>query len=104
MIKKTVSVLLAAVMLTTLFAGCGKKENVDEVIPVTTGEIGVVRDEEFGNVYIDLTIEEFNNLGFAFGDSIDISFDNGKSFSFRSSIEIPSVKIVLSKIFLNSIL
>ncbi len=80
MIKKTVSVLLAAVMLTALFAGCGKKENVDEVIPVTTGEIGVVRDEEFGNVYIDLTIEEFNNLGFAFGDSVNIVFDNGRIF------------------------
>ena len=80
MIKKTVSVLAAAVLLVCSFAGCGKKENVDEVIPVTTGETGVVKDEEFGNVYIDLTIDEFNSKGFAFGDSVNISFDNGRVF------------------------
>ena len=80
MIKKTVSVLSAAVLLICSFAGCGKKENVDEVIPVTTGETGVVKDEEFGNVYIDLTIDEFNSKGFAFGDSVNISFDNGRVF------------------------
>ena len=38
----------------------------------------VVRDEEFGNVYIDLTIAEFNDLGFSFGDSLNIVFGNGK--------------------------
>ena len=32
---------------------------------------------EFGGVYIHKTIEEFNNLGFAYGDSVDVSFSNG---------------------------
>ncbi|MBR6426961.1 MAG: hypothetical protein IKS28_03955, partial [Clostridia bacterium] len=70
-IRKPVALFVAVVLAVTVFAGCGKT--------VTTGQIGVVRDEEFGNVYIDLTIEEFNALGFAFGDSVDIAFDNGKT-------------------------
>ena len=74
-VKKTLALLLAACVLMGALAGCGKKDK-----PVTTGAIGVVKDEEFGNVYIDKTIEEFNALGFAFGDSVDIEFDNGKSF------------------------
>ena len=41
---------------------------------ISTGEIGVVKDEEFGNVYIDLLIDGFNALGFKFGDSVDIIF------------------------------
>ena len=72
-VKKILALLLAACVLTGALAGCGKK-------PITTGKLGVVKDEEFGNVYIDKTIEEFNALGFAFGDSVDIEFDNGKSF------------------------
>ena len=73
--KKLSSVLLAAFILASLFAGCGGRTGT-----LVAGPFGVVRDEEFGNVYIDLTIDEFNDLGFAYGDSLDISFDNGKSF------------------------
>jgi hypothetical protein len=61
-------------MILPVFGGCSADKSV------TTGEIGVVRDEEFGNVYIELTIDEFNKLGFAFGDSVNVSFDNGKSY------------------------
>ena len=72
------SALLAAILLISLLAGCGAEPKPDAT--VTTGEVGVVKDEEFGSVYVDGTIEEFNALGFAFGDSVDISFDNGKHF------------------------
>lgn len=47
---------------------------------MTTGARGVILEQMYGHTYIDLTIEEFNNLGFSFGDSVDISFDNGKKF------------------------
>ncbi len=36
-----------------------------------------MNEEEFGGVYIDLSIEAFNALGFAYGDSVDVSFSNG---------------------------
>lgn len=71
--KRIAWVLLFAVLLPTLLTGCRKVTcgNVSE-------EFGVVRDEEFGNVYIEPTIEEFNALGFAFGDSVDIEFGDGR--------------------------
>ena len=46
---------------------------------VTTGEIGVVKDEEFNNIYLELSIDEFIDKGFTFGDSIDVAFDNGET-------------------------
>ena len=76
MLKKSgiiIAILLTLCAAAMLFSGCRKNGE-----KVTTGEIGVVRDEEFGNVYIELTIDGFNALGFAFGDSIDVVFDNGK--------------------------
>lgn len=73
--KRITAGLLAVLMIAVLFTGCAKKAET-----ITTGQIGVVKDEEFGNVYIDLTIDEFNALGFAFGDSVDVSFDNGKAY------------------------
>ena len=74
--------ILSCVLLSTL-CGCGNDKNSNETATndtaqvVTTGEIGVIKDEEYGNVFIDMTIDEFNALGFAFGDSVDIFFDNG---------------------------
>lgn len=74
-IGKALVLLLAVCVLAGALSGCKRKDAA-----VTTGEIGVVKDEEFGNIYIDRTIEEFNALGFAFGDSVDIVLDNGRSF------------------------
>ena len=73
--KKLICVLLTAAMLLCSFCGCAKKDAA-----ISTGEIGVVKDEEFGNVYIDFTVDGFNAIGFKFGDSVDISFSNGKCF------------------------
>ena len=75
--KKVLAVLVVAVLAAVLFAGCGK----DKAPTVTTGEIGVVKDEEFGNVFLDLTIDEFNACGFAFGDSINVTFSNGTTLA-----------------------
>ncbi|MBP5467580.1 MAG: tyrosine-protein phosphatase [Clostridia bacterium] len=74
--KKTVIAVLVAVVALSAFAvsGCGGEKYI------TTGKIGVVKDEEFNNVYIELSIDGFNALGFEFGDSVDIFFDNGKSY------------------------
>ena len=55
--KKVLSVILSLVLVISVFAACGKNSDT-----ITTGEVGVVKDEEFGNVYIGLTIDEFNTL------------------------------------------
>ena len=69
--NRQIALFCAAVFVLTLFAGCGKK--------LSTGKIGVSEYEEFGTIYIEPSIEEFNNLGFVFGDSVDVKFDNGKT-------------------------
>ncbi len=38
-------------------------------------------DEEFGGVFLGISIEEFNAAGFAFGDSVDVEFSNGAKFT-----------------------
>lgn len=71
--KKAVFPILIAVFL---LAGCGANGNEK----VTTGEIGVIQDDDFGGTYIDETLESFGELGFDFGDSVDFAFDNGVAF------------------------
>ncbi len=44
---------------------------------VTTGVIGVEEDENYGNVLMEIGIDDFNELGFSCGDSLDINFSNG---------------------------
>ena len=37
----------------------------------------ILHEEEFGGVYICCTIEDFNALGFTYGDSVTVAFSNG---------------------------
>ncbi len=41
-------------------------------------EYEIFHDEKFGGVYVRISIDDFNNLGFNYGDSVDVSFSNGK--------------------------
>lgn len=66
---------MACVLMFTAFVVIGW---IQKPKPVTTGEIGVVKDVEFNNIYIELTIAEFLDKGFAFGDSVNVAFDNGE--------------------------
>ncbi len=43
--------------------------------------IGIIHEPEFGGVYIKVTIDEFNNKGFEYGDSVDVEFTNGYKVS-----------------------
>lgn len=44
---------------------------------VKTNDRAIMHEEEFGGVYVDLTIEDFNLLGFEYGDAVDVTFSNG---------------------------
>ncbi|MBR5642013.1 MAG: tyrosine-protein phosphatase [Firmicutes bacterium] len=82
--KKKTAVFVILVLIAALFAGCGKE--------VTTGPVGVEKDEEFGNIYIEPSIDAFNNMGFTFGDSVDVVFDNGtelKDIPYFSGYYVP---------------
>ena len=39
--------------------------------------VGILHEEEFGGVYILLPIDEFNDMDFTYGDSLEIRFSNG---------------------------
>ena len=46
-----------------------------DVLQVT--DLPIQHEPEFGGVYIEMTIEDFNALGFEFGDSVNVVFSNG---------------------------
>lgn len=37
----------------------------------------IIHDTDFGGIYLDMTIDEFNKHGFKLGDSVDVVFSNG---------------------------
>ena len=72
-LRNTLCLLLILSLLgsAALLAGCGKAR-VKELT-----DCAVLHEPEFGGVYIAATIEEFNALGYQYGDSVDITFSNG---------------------------
>ena len=72
--ERSVTALLIGLLLlcaAAVFSACG-----GEKAPQLK-DCAVIHETEFGGVYIDKTIEEFNALGFAYGDSVDVEFSNG---------------------------
>ncbi|MCR4590144.1 MAG: tyrosine-protein phosphatase [Lachnospiraceae bacterium] len=72
-IKQVIQFFLILCLFTGALSGCSLPGNKN----IKISDMAVIHEEEFGGVYIDLTIDEFNALGFEFGDSVDISFSNG---------------------------
>ncbi len=72
--KKTISIMLiSAMILTGLLTGCQPKEPEK----LHTEELPLQHETEFGGVYLKMTIDQFNALGFQYGDSVDVTFSNG---------------------------
>ena len=66
-----------AAALCILSASCAKKpEPAEESVPSVKG-CALIHETEFGGVYIKMPIEEFNQLGFEYGDSVTVKFSNG---------------------------
>lgn len=84
--RTIVCVLSGVLVLSLLLFGCGRKENpqipsseqaVQPAEVILASDLGILHETEFGGVYLDLTIDEFNALGAQYGDSVDIRFSNG---------------------------
>lgn len=69
----SVSVILCLCLLAALFGSCGRQK---EAAPAVT-DLAVMHEPEFGGIYLDMTIDDFNARGFAYGDSVDVRFSNG---------------------------
>lgn len=70
------SVLLALLtaILSTLSIGCN---DPDKATVNALKDCNIIHEQEFGGVYIKSTIDDFNALGFNYGDSVNITFSNG---------------------------
>lgn len=69
-----IKILVLALLLFSLCACQKKKEESDPSI----ADYPIEHEMEYGGVYIKIAIDDFNALGFSFGDSIDLTFDNGR--------------------------
>ncbi|MCR5068029.1 MAG: tyrosine-protein phosphatase [Erysipelotrichaceae bacterium] len=67
-------IILSLVILMTLLTGCQPKEPDNTL---KTPELPLEHEQEFGGIYLKMTIDEFNALGFKYGDSVNITFSNG---------------------------
>ena len=67
--RSVILILLAG--LTLFLASCGKNSGPE------LKNCSIIHETEFGGIYIQKTIDEFNALGFSYGDSVDIRFSNG---------------------------
>jgi len=71
-IRRTLYIMLALCIVCTslTLSACGTSGDDKD-------RYGIIHDTESGGVYIKLTIDEFNELGFKYGDSVDVEFSNG---------------------------
>ena len=75
--KSKLKTVIVCSLILCLFCGILTGCNSDNGRAVSVSDLGIIHEEEFGGVYIDITIDEFNALGFEYGDSVTVSFSNG---------------------------
>ena len=68
--------IIVFVLLCTFLTACGTK-NSSQAAVQELKDCPVEHETEFGGVYIKIDIDSFNKLGFAYGDSVDVTFSNG---------------------------
>ena len=72
--KKSVkTVLISLMIMMFILSGCNKPE---QELPKVEN-LDIQHETEFGGVYIKMEIDDFNKLGFVYGDSVDVVFSNG---------------------------
>lgn len=74
-----------------------KEENSNNEITrdVILENSSIHHDDEFGGAFVDISISEFNNLGFQFGDALELNFSNGvtyKDIGYYSGYYVPAGK------------
>ncbi len=65
-------VFFVVLLLCMMLCGCSREERKPQII-----NYEIEHEQEFGGVYIKITIDDFNRLGFEYGDSVNVKFSNG---------------------------
>ena len=73
--KKVLFSILCLAMALWGLIGC-----VTPTKTVTTGEVGIEHETKFNSAYVLLTNDDMTEMGFAFGDSVNVVFSNGVNF------------------------
>ncbi|MDO4416044.1 MAG: tyrosine-protein phosphatase [Erysipelotrichaceae bacterium] len=69
--------LLAALTLTACASEKQEESGEKQTEELSVEGLDILHEEEFGGVYITMSIDDFNALGFEYGDSVDVEFSNG---------------------------
>ena len=83
---KKLLIALTTLAIALSVSGCSKAN------PVLKNN-AIHRDDEFGGAYIDISIDNFNKLGFKYGDSLDLKFSNDvtyKDIGYYSGYYVPA--------------
>ena len=75
--KRTQSVFLLLIVFLFMVTGCTKKPSEPANNDPKAEDYSIQHEPEFGGVYIEITIDDFNKLGFVYGDSVKVVFSNG---------------------------
>jgi len=70
---KKIVTFFAMLIALIAFTSCTNNNNT----PKELKNEKISQEQKFGGVYIEITIDDFNKLGYNYGDSIDITFSNG---------------------------
>ena len=73
--KRQYRILTAVIASASVLCACQKEEQVQPEPKIEN--CGIIHETEFGGVYIKSTIDDFNKLGFVYGDSVNVEFSNG---------------------------
>lgn len=82
--KRITAVLLVLAAVFMCLSGCTPKEKEEtsgksgeSISELMVSGLDIMHEDEFGGVYIKITIDDFNAYGFEYGDSLNVSFSNG---------------------------
>ncbi len=74
--KNAVLCVFLAIIFATLCLFCACDKQNESTVP-TLSNVSVREDAKFHAAVVDISIDDFNALGFTLGDSCDITFSNG---------------------------
>ena len=76
-LMQIITVCLAVGLALTACADKTPDQPAQEEEELKVEGLPIQHETEFGGVYIEMSIDDFNELGFVYGDSVKVEFSNG---------------------------
>ena len=75
--RRIILVAALVVVLVAVFFGISRCSSDDVGPKASVSDLNVIHENEFGGVYLSMRIDDFNDAGFQYGDSVKVAFSNG---------------------------